>query len=235
MRKLGIIQPGRLGDIIICLPIAKFYFDRGYEIIWPILNSYYSIFRDVTYVNFINLNCDILDSVYKSLEVFSEYDCEIIDLSFGFPGSSASKYHYNTDFATNFVEAKYKLANVPLSERWNLKYNRNHKKELELYNKIIKNKQYILVHEDSSQGNHICFNGNEFIKLKQIEDYTIFNWMKIIENASAIYCVDSSLCNLIESQRHLSHKPKKYFTVKPHSSGWGRTTLTNNWEIINSL
>ena len=235
MRKLGIIQPGRLGDIIICLPIAKFYFDRGYEIVWPILNSYYSIFRDIPYVNFINLNCNILDSVYKSLEVFVEYDCEIIDLSFGFPGSSASKYHYNTDFAPNFVEAKYKLANAPLSERWNLKYNRNHKKESELYNKIIKNKQYILVHEDSSQGNHLCFNGNEFIKLKQIEDYTIFNWMKIIENASAIYCADSSLCNLIESQRCLSHKPKKYFTAKPHSSGWGRTTLTNNWEIINSL
>ena len=56
--------------------------------------------------------------------------------------------------------------------------------------------------------------------------------MKIIENAQEIHCVDSSICNLIESQKHLKDKIKKYIPEKRFAVDWGRTTLENNWQIL---
>lgn len=232
MRKLGIIQPGRLGDIIICLPIAKYYFDQGYKVIWPVLNEYYNTFRDIDYVTAISLDCDINDSVFRAKSILNSINCKQLDLSFGFLHSSAAGYHSNIDYAKNFVEAKYKLSDVPLRERWNLYFSRDKQREYSLYEKMVKSPDYILAHENSSQGHHFFADGNNIIKVVPFEDFNIFNWMKIIENAQEIHCVDSSICNLIESQKHLKDKIKKYIPAKRFAVDWGRTTLENNWQIL---
>lgn len=232
MRKLGIIQPGRLGDIIICLPIAKYYFDKGYEIIWPVLKEYFNTFRDIDYVNPINLNSDINQSVLESKKICKSHGCDEMDLSFGFLGSAVSMYHFNVNYAKNFVESKYKLSNVPIQERWNLQFKRDKTRENSLYNKMVKKSNYTLVHENSSQGNHFISEGSNIVKIIPLEDYNVFNWMKIIELAKEIYCVDSSICNLVESQKHLKPKIKKYIPLKKFATGWGRTTLENNWQIL---
>lgn len=232
MRRLGIIQPGRLGDIIICLPIAKYYFDRGYEISWPVLCDYFDIFRDIDYIEAVSLKCDINNSVLRAKEICNQAQCEELDLSFGFFGSSVAEYHSNTNYAPNFVEAKYKLSNVPLKERWNLHFKRDKLRENSLFRKMVKSPSYILAHENSSQGNHISIDGDNIIKVAPIKGYNIFNWMQIIERAEEIYCIDSSICNLIESQKHLKDKIKKYIPAKQFAVGWGRTTLENNWQIL---
>lgn len=231
--KIGILQPGRLGDIIICLPIAKFYYDKGYEIIWPVVSYCYNIFRDIDYVHAIDLNCSIDQSVSKSKSILNKFSCEIIDMSFGFPGSDlTNKYHNNTTFAENFVLAKYKLANTPIEERWRLQFNRDHEKENSLYERVVSTSKYKLVHLCSSQGRHGNIHGSDIVEVTKIEGFNIFNWMKVIEHATEIYCVDSVICNLVESQKHLKSVIKNYISKKLHATGWGRTTLNNNWIII---
>jgi hypothetical protein len=232
MSRLGIIQPGRLGDIIICLPIAKYYFDRGYQILWPVLCDYIDIFRDIDYVETINLKCSISNSVLRAKEICKQAQYKELDLSFGFFGSSVEQYHSNTNFAKNFVEAKYKLSNVPIEERWKLDFKRDYSRENSLFKKMIKSSSYVLAHENSSQGNHFFIDGDNIIKVMPIKGYNIFNWMQIIEGAEEIYCIDSSVCNLIESQKHLKDKIKKYIPAKQFAAGWGRTTLENNWQIL---
>lgn len=44
-KKLTIILSGKIGDIIICLPIAKYYYDKGYTIYWPIYDFLISNFN----------------------------------------------------------------------------------------------------------------------------------------------------------------------------------------------
>jgi len=67
MKNLGIIQPGRLGDIIICLPIAKFYNEQGYKVYWPIFENYIPIFSEaIDYVHFLPVASDIYSCVWQA-------------------------------------------------------------------------------------------------------------------------------------------------------------------------
>src|SRR5277367_1865517 len=53
-KKLGLIQSRGIGDIIIALPIAKWYHDRGFQVYWPIDGRFFSSFRSAAdYVQFI--------------------------------------------------------------------------------------------------------------------------------------------------------------------------------------
>ena len=57
--KRGIIQSRGLGDIIIALPIARHYFDRGDEIVWPVCEEFYSSVKDhVKWVNWVSIPTD---------------------------------------------------------------------------------------------------------------------------------------------------------------------------------
>ena len=220
-----------MGDVIICLPIAKYYHDKGYEIVWPVLGDYYDAFRDIDYVQAIRLDCDINESALAAKKISRLHGCQEIDLCFGFPYSTAHQYHSNINFAKNFVEAKYKLANTPLTERWNLSYNRDTEKESSLYNQVVKSSDYKLVHEESSAGKHFHAKGENIVRVKKLHGYNIFNWMKIIEGATEIHCVESALCNLVESEKRLKGKIKKYITAREGAKGWSRTTLQNNWIV----
>ena len=46
-RKIGICQSRGLGDLVIALPIAKYYADQGHEIYWPICEPFWSSVKDV--------------------------------------------------------------------------------------------------------------------------------------------------------------------------------------------
>ena len=53
-RTLGLEQTRGIGDIIIALPIAKWYHDRGVKVYWPIDERFFGSFnRAVDYVEFL--------------------------------------------------------------------------------------------------------------------------------------------------------------------------------------
>ena len=43
--KIGFIQTGAIGDIVIALPAAKWYVDRGCQIFWPIDSRFFDFFK----------------------------------------------------------------------------------------------------------------------------------------------------------------------------------------------
>ena len=69
---IQIIQPGRYGDILICLPIAKLYSQLGNLVYWKCPKEYHSMFEYTPYV--------------KPDEHLMTVDL-VIDLSFGFGGA----------------------------------------------------------------------------------------------------------------------------------------------------
>lgn len=234
--KICIVQTGRLGDTIIALPIAKYYYDKGYLVDWVIHERIKKLFDYVDYINEVIVvpnEVDIVNSVpvaYSLLDV-KKYQF-VIDLSIGFPGSMVYKYT-DPNFLETFVHVKYYLANVDVNEKWNLKFNRNKDRENELYQKLVEgDREYILIHNASDNGDVIFDLNSEYQKIYfgRVEEYEIFDWYKIILNAKEIHCIDSSLCNFIDVVSDFSNQNK--FFCSSRTSGWFKPPLKNFVERI---
>ena len=227
--KICIVQTGRLGDTIIALPIAKYYYDKGYLVDWIVHEGLKNIFDYVDYVDnviVVSKEVDIVFSIpeaYKLLEA-SKYKF-VIDLSIGFPGSMVGSYT-NPNFLETFVHVKYYLAGVDVNEKWNLKFNRNKNKENELYQKLVE-RDYVLIHNSSDDGNVIFDVDSEYQKIYfgRVEEYEIFDWYKIILNAKEIHCIDSSLCNFIDVVSDFSNNNKFFCPLR--TNGWYKPPLKN--------
>jgi len=114
-KKKLIIQPGKMGDLVITTPIAKYYSELGYDIVWPVFDNYRNYFDAFDYVTpltvgasmdsyayyqntridrndpniFINAGVDFFQKLSKwsqTLSNPSEY--EVLDFCFTFPGHS---------------------------------------------------------------------------------------------------------------------------------------------------
>jgi hypothetical protein len=200
MKRLGIIQPGRIGDIIICLPIAKWYADKGYEIIWPIENGYVPHFAGyidyVTFVGIDSLDCNVARSVVA-------HECNtIIDLSITFPNSHPGNdaFFFSNRSRMHFDEMKYLFANVPFEEKWNLHISRNKAEESKLEDKISNlSAPFTLVHTMGSSEAFV-YHPEEGENVVYVSAFapSLFAWCGLIEKADKIVAIDSSFANLVE-------------------------------------
>lgn len=219
MPSLLINQPGRFGDVIICLPIAKWYSEK-FEVFWLCPKGYHNLFRNITYCKPVS-------------EITNKYD-KVIDLSFGLNTSTALHKWWMTKRSSlqSFVVAKYMLANVPLLWRWRLEWNRNIKREEELFNKIISKygKDYVVVQEKTHDFSMKIDVKNKVL-FEPIEDYSVFDWFKVLILAKEIHCIDSCLANFVEVIPECLSTIKYYYPTSKVPSLWDRTLLINNWVI----
>jgi len=221
MKTLLIIQPGRIGDIIICLPIARWY-SQEYEVLWECPVEYHAMFRNIPYCRPIataNLNPD-----------------KVIDLGFGLRKKSEVHQWWikNRASFSSFVYAKYQLADVPIEERWKLVWDRNTLRENALYDRIVSEKgsQYSIAHEKTHDDSIYIHVANKVI-FTPIADFNIFDWYRVLMEADSIHCIDSSLCNFVESVPEFEPKRKFYYRTGKVKDDWGMTTTKNNWWKVN--
>jgi hypothetical protein len=233
MKKLGILLPGRIGDIIICLPIAKYYHDQGYDIHWPVYDFLIDNFKDnIDYVSFYPLNTQNLNPIEDSEKIFIEKGCVMLDLSFTSPGTWHRKntHQFVSQNSLSFDEFRYKLARVPFEEKWNLKFNRIKEREIALYNQLVQNPNYCVVQLEVSDG--VCPHQIEYPKdyqLIEIKPFSksVFDWMYVLENAKVLAMYDSCFANLIE-QTNLKNKKIFFKRTGPLTT----PILKNTWKII---
>ncbi len=229
---LLIVQPGRLGDIIICLPIAEYYHKNGYTIYWPILSQYANTFVNIDYVNAIpikNIGIEkVVSNIYKSTKNYSK----IIDLSFGFEHSALNQW-WEEEYKKNisFVKYKYQLAKVEEQNRWKLSWNRNIEKENELFQQLDLNTPYFLVHTQTHNFKLPLDIENKCVHFNQIGNFNIFDWYKVIVNATEIHCIDSSLANFIETLPEAHHIKKVLYLSHRTNQKSEHSIYTNNWII----
>lgn len=222
MKKIGIIQPGRLGDVIMCLPIAKYYANNGYEVIWPMFNSIANMVKDVVnYVTIYGVPDNVYTCVADARTIFNKHNItNIFDIAATFPGSLSTDDYVrdcNDGFGPEGVdEFKYRKTNVPFDEKWKLHINRNSDQENFLYNKYIKQDEYVVTCLTHSKGSvNVLFDAGSCQVVNMNTDHNIFHWLKILENAKGIICVESSVSNLVDQ---LMFKNKKFLVTKPGES-----------------
>ena len=189
MKKVIINQPAGLGDIFFCQKIAETFIYNDYEVYWPVkstinwVGDYLINTKNVHYIdetkfikpeNSIQITLDGAQKITGGLIAPSKY--QILDIDW-------------TDWLEYF------------------NFQRNIKKENELYYDILGLKdgekytfinnyygtppehKYYNVEENSNEKN---------INLKIIENFTIFDWVKVIENANKISIIDTCLNYIIE-------------------------------------
>jgi len=225
---LGLIQPGRIGDIIIVLPIAKWCHDLGYRVVWPVASEYVSLFDYINYVEVVDIESGLSGSYKKSKFILKNREItNIVDLGIGF-GRDESEWESS---GLSFDEWKYKEAKVPFEERFNLIINRNFQKELDLQKKLdlLYKENYVITHSIGSKGK-VDFDEHDSVEINPVSGFTVFDWIGIIERASKVLCTDSCIAHLV-NQLGLAVGRR---TFQPLGNYFGRTLKMAvpkiNWE-----
>ena len=215
-----------MGDLILCNGMIREVKKQNDIVFVPVkvhnLLNFKDLFKD--------------DNNIKPL--IANNDLEAINYSNGFFDNiiKTGIFSNNKIKYENFCEQFYLQANVDYSKRWDsFYYERDTKKESELYNKLILNNEFVFVHQDIQRNLIINRNFTNHIspihKFGDNSEYSIFNYLKILENAKEIHCIDSSFACFIDHIQSLKDKPKfihRY--VRKHNEN---PTYKNNWIIVN--
>lgn len=234
VKKVGIVQPGRLGDILIVLPIAKWYADKGYEVSWPVCSKYLDLFRSVDYVEPLDAGNDIGQSYQKSMQLLKGNVGKIINLGIGFG-------RHEEDWLSSgltFDRWKYEEAQVPFSEKYNLVIKRDMEKEMSLKNHLNLTKNYIITHSRGESAGDFNFNKEGAVEVHSIEGYNLFDWLSILEDAKELYCINSCVANLIDIFG--IGKNKRYYKLGDFQCDENRKkllepSLSSDWSLIDKV
>lgn len=231
MKKLLLIQPGAFGDIFVCAPIAKWYADRGYEVHWPVREKFISTLSYFDYVTPIllkeeELHQDWLRSdVMKILPMVVNYD-KVLNLADRGPHLTAQRA------GENFEQCKYRLAEVPFSEKHNLCWTRDLDKEVDLKYSLGVRSEYCIVHTHNSHGDKAPLPEIDLpiIEIQEKEGYNIPDWFTLIQEAERVYCVESGVHQFIDGWLN-KYNPNFYLLRKGPVSLGTRHTISENWNL----
>jgi hypothetical protein len=221
MPKLGIIQSRGLGDIVIALPIAHYYYKQGWEVHWPICREFIPhVEHHVPWVHWHPVTTDSGSFFYdQPLQLLNKLKCdEILPL---YQALTGHKFHEELYFQhTSFDQYKYIRAAVPFINKWRLSdcITRDLTKEQLLYTSLMITGPYAVVHLEGSD-HRAQFDSSTIptdwstIEITSDKTTSIFDWLTVLERADSIVCVDSCIANLVD-QMNLTND--KYFIPRSH-------------------
>ena len=221
-QKLGIIQSRGLGDLVIALPIARWYADQGREIYWPIESSFVADMQAAApWVNWLAVPYDPTGRYFYDVPVQMLADLGIRDILplyqhlTGHPFAEEKYFQY-----TSFDQYKYIRAQVPFLHKWRLRdcIRRNPVREQTLYDLVVENPQYVALHLEGSDvtldfDRSIIPNDWQQLEIKPIPGYTIWDWLSVLERAESIVCIDSVYANMVDQ---LGIGSDRYFIARSH-------------------
>jgi hypothetical protein len=234
--KVGLIyQPCGLGDILFMQKLGYHIHDQGYKVYWPVihefkwLNDYIDDFEFVSWEDEGNPTSTIPDAPqfpFKEEYVLGAPN-KITDELYFLQGCG---YHEQ-------MKGKYERAGVDWQDYGDyIKFNRNKEKEDELFYNVLglnDDEEYVYVNriyfpradgfKDNISTDPKDYDGKRVIENKIIPGYTLFDWCKVLEKASALFMMETSINYLLES-------PQMYDTIakKP-------LYLWNRWNHFNDV
>jgi hypothetical protein len=233
-QRIGLIQTRGLGDIIIALPIADHFIEKGDSVFWPVDASFLpSLQRIKPEINFIGVPCGTgVEYFYDTpLRYLREADCSrVISLY-----SYVTGLKINVDYLTaslKFDEYKYAVARVPFARKWDLALKRDPGREMALHTSLRITKPYICIHSRGSNY-EISLNlsadlENQFqvVRISELTD-SVFDWIYTLEHAAKLLLIDSCFSNLVEQ---LGIQVEKYLMLR--SPACDTPVYRNNWVFL---
>lgn len=188
-KKACILQPHGIGDIIFAQTLVRSLGD--YDITWPILPQFVDdLKRAYPDINFIPDKSSPVPLNYRNKSVVNGYSTVPIRFS-----DTIQRVPYS-----QVMRAKYDMYGMDFTNWKKLaSWQRDYKKENELFNLLNLPKNYTLVNKtymsDMSRKSDIDIEG---IELRQIEGFSLFDWALVLEKAKEIHTVSTSLLFVLD-------------------------------------
>ena len=204
MKSIYIVGHQGLGDHILCNGIYRTMAEQ-YNLCVLAVNSTYAksikeMLKDVKNIKIISYP----DIIFEPMALAHRDKLEkkgFQVLSLGYYGNN-----FFQDKNKRLDENYYHQAGLPIEFRWEkFKYIRDIERENKLFSLLIKSRTpYIFLHQDIKRGfkikNELLLHNFDTIEpLSHNSKFTVFNYIKILENAEQIHCIESSFTALIES------------------------------------
>lgn len=226
MNELYIYHHLGLGDHIICNAIIRNYaskYDRIILFVKPHnLTSVSFMYRDLENIIFI-----VADDFYAENYIKENSIKNLLKIGFN-----------DLDTSIPFDQSFYNCAGIEFEKRWtDFYYKRDEENELKIWNSIQKifdwdfdNEKYMFKHEDVERGFplNVDYSMNTVFPIKGLTD-NIFDYTKIIENASEIHCIDSSFKLLSDSIELQTENITFYHNRRQSINLY--STSKKNWKI----
>ena len=186
-----ILQHFGLGDIIFCQQIANKLMIEGHEVLWPVLPQYYDQVKDA-YPNINFCKDSPIDNGIQEFRIVGNY--EAIPLRW-------SDIYMKVKFRW-VMKAKYDMMGMDYRD-WHkgAYYVRDLEKEKRLAEIVGANGEYTLINRNFLAENrkiNIPKITGKVIEMDLIPGYSLFDWSTVIENASAIHTVSTSIMYILD-------------------------------------
>ena len=187
-------QPAGLGDILFIIPIARMLIAEGSNVIIPTdFGGLQKHFPDIVFLEKKTLNID-----YDEKQIVERCNSTVFPMRFA---DSLIKADYR-----NCMAAKYRLFDLPLSLWRTVTWKRDMVLENDLYYNTLglkDNSKYTLVNTKftASDKHEITIDKKDklpIVNMKVLSKYTLLDWGKVIENATNIHTVSTSLLYVLE-------------------------------------
>ena len=213
-----------MGDMFICNGlIRKVVKEDKYE-------KYYVICKEKNFKTIEAMYSDDDKISVISIKGENEYR-EVHNLGLSPNNLRVGHEHLNPNI--RFDESFYVQLNLTIEDKWKeFKLNRDIDEEERVYNQLVSmpNEEYIFVHDESSLGKVDLKIESKMKIIKPRLGITdnMINFLKVIENAKEIHCVDSSFLSMIDlSVKETSASYFLHDVRKTHSP-----ILSPKWSLI---
>lgn len=215
--KICLVQnPCGLGDLIFTRKIGLHYASLGYRVIWPVIHEYAWLndyFDGIEYISWQDNDRKLthLDKLPDHLQF--PYKERLIPMA---PSEFGDKFIYlNLFLPPNgpVMANKYREAKLDFSD-WAdyVLFKRNPEKEKALLNRLnIKDgEKFVFVNKYyQMRPNVLQCNINtdpnyyncRVVQLEILPEFTLIDWLAVVERASCIHMIETSLCYLLESKQ----------------------------------
>jgi len=205
MKSCLIKQPAGLGDVFFLQKIAHVYREKGYKIVWPLRDDIFWVSEYIPDVEWYKMSDDFPGKEWFQYAGFGSTENFVYIDTFTADVVNRSDPMMS---GTRMMSGKYRLVGLDHTD-WGkyFKFNRNTEKENELYYDVLGLKddsEYAYVNDIVTTDivKTGKFSDREFdypvVNNQIIDGYSLFDWVKVWENAKEIHTQCSGLCFIID-------------------------------------
>lgn len=184
-----------LGDIIFIMPLVRRRMIDGVNIVWPVFSNLVNIQKHFPEIMFVDKDSYPIN--YNEKKVVK---CEL---------GTVIPYRWSDQIANvpykRCMESKYLMDSIDMEVWRESSWIRDNKAEEELFNKLglVDGEEYALINDTFTtkmdrQVGILIPTGIKTIKMRAIDNYTLFDWGKVIQNATIIHTVGTSINYVME-------------------------------------